>query len=85
MPMIGFPRSTSLADAAVLLCLSSPLPDSSLAGQEHGRTIPSADIDGLPAIRTRSRISDFHCAWLAAMLYSVLRGDARILDLRECW
>jgi hypothetical protein len=24
----------------VLLCLWSPLPDSSLAGQEHGRTIP---------------------------------------------
>src|ERR1700751_1093901 len=27
----------------VLLCLWSPLPDSSLAGQEHGRTIPLAD------------------------------------------
>src|SRR6516225_11370605 len=30
----------------VLLCLWSPLPDSSLAGQEHGRTIPKADISG---------------------------------------
>jgi hypothetical protein len=29
----------------VLLCLWSPLPDSSLAGQEHGRTIPLADIE----------------------------------------
>ncbi|HEV2696573.1 MAG TPA: hypothetical protein VGU90_01180, partial [Terriglobales bacterium] len=28
----------------VLLCLCSPLPDSSLAGQEHGRTIPLAAI-----------------------------------------
>jgi hypothetical protein len=28
----------------VLLCLWSPLPDSSLAGQEHGRTIPLGDI-----------------------------------------
>src|SRR6516225_5975969 len=28
----------------VLLCLWSPLPDSSLAGQVHGRTIPLADI-----------------------------------------
>jgi hypothetical protein len=28
----------------MLLCLWSPLPDSSLAGQEHGRTIPLADI-----------------------------------------
>jgi CheY-like chemotaxis protein len=28
----------------VLLCLWRPLPDSSLAGQEHGRTIPLADI-----------------------------------------
>jgi hypothetical protein len=28
----------------VFLCLWSPLPDSSLAGQEHGRTIPLADI-----------------------------------------
>jgi hypothetical protein len=31
----------------VLLCLWSPLPDSSLAGQEHGRTIPLADIPQL--------------------------------------
>jgi hypothetical protein len=31
----------------VLLCLWSPLPDSSLAGQEHGRTIPLADIGQL--------------------------------------
>ena len=30
----------------VLLCLWSPLPDSSLAGQEHGRTIPLADMRG---------------------------------------
>ena len=29
-----------------LLCLWSPLPDSSLAGQEHGRTIPLGDIGG---------------------------------------
>src|SRR5215471_1307302 len=28
----------------VLLCLWSPLPDSSLAGQEHGQTIPLADM-----------------------------------------
>jgi hypothetical protein len=33
----------------VLLCLRSPLPDSALAGQEHGRTIPLADI-GRPEI-----------------------------------
>src|SRR5215471_18560158 len=31
----------------VLLCLWSPLPDSSLAGQEHGQTIPLADIGRL--------------------------------------
>src|SRR6516165_2728237 len=36
----------------VLLCLWSPLPDSSLAGQEHGRTIPLADI----VLGTRFRI-----------------------------
>jgi hypothetical protein len=30
----------------VLLCLRSPLPDSALAGQEHGRTIPLADMRG---------------------------------------
>jgi hypothetical protein len=30
----------------MLLCLWSPLPDSTLAGQEHGRTIPLADIGG---------------------------------------
>ena len=29
----------------MLLVLWSPLPDSSLVGQEHGRTIPLADID----------------------------------------
>ena len=28
----------------MLLCLWSPLPDSSLAGQQHGRTIPLADL-----------------------------------------
>jgi hypothetical protein len=34
----------------VLLCLWSPLPDSLLAGQEHGRTIPLTDIaDATPA------------------------------------
>jgi len=33
--------------AGVLLCLWSPLPDSSLAGQEHGRTIPLADMSCL--------------------------------------
>src|SRR5262249_33697927 len=33
----------------VLLCLWSPLPDSSLTGQEHGRTIPLADIDAEPS------------------------------------
>ena len=28
----------------MLLCLWSPLPDLSLVGQEHGRTIPLCDI-----------------------------------------
>jgi hypothetical protein len=32
----------------VLLVLRSPLPDSSLAGQEHGRTIPLGDIQTSP-------------------------------------
>jgi hypothetical protein len=31
----------------VLLCLRSPLPDSALAGQEHGRTIPLDGVTGL--------------------------------------
>ena len=31
----------------VLLCLCSPLPDLSLAGQEHGRTIPLSEVEWL--------------------------------------
>ena len=37
-------RSVEVLGHGVLLCLWSPLPDSSLAGQGHGRTIPLADV-----------------------------------------
>jgi hypothetical protein len=37
-------RAVEVLGHGVLLCLWSPLPDSSLAGQEHGRTIPLGDM-----------------------------------------
>jgi hypothetical protein len=44
----------------VLLVLWSPLPDSSLAGQEHGRTIPLAEVDA----QSRSPLPDYHTVCL---------------------
>jgi hypothetical protein len=57
----------------VLLCLWSPLPDSSLAGQEHGRTIPLVDI-GLHTLSVPNRpvqkpfrCANFQFGWIFAL------------------
>jgi hypothetical protein len=45
VPKQLFAPSKTVADSPTdAPCLWSPLPDSSLAGQEHGRTIPLGDI-----------------------------------------
>src|SRR5262249_39402611 len=48
-------RAVEALGHGVLLCLWSPLPDSSLAGQEHGRTIPLADIRPAQIFLTATR------------------------------
>ena len=46
----AIPRASSEDVMACSFVFGNPLPDSSPAGQEHGRTIPLADIPGLSTV-----------------------------------
>ena len=65
----------------VLLCLWSPLPDSSLAGQEHGRTIPLAEVVCCSA-NVLFAFSKYFVQRTASCIYLVLATTVGLDDTR---